>query len=227
MTIGIYALQFIGTDKIYVGQSINIERRFTTHMREMNKNVHINCKVQETYNLYKQVSLQILEITNIEKLTEREIYWIKILNTIEDGLNITYPSIGASHGPYFSNSKFSKLEIIKVFRHSYLQTYSGLSYKDIADKLNVPTSLINNIRSGKNHLWLASLYPYQYTKMRNLVGTRNNMITGKTYSLRSPTMEIHEFTSITSFSNLHKLDRGNLNRIINGKGKSCKGWTKI
>ena len=32
MTIGIYLLRFNGTHKVYVGQSINIEKRYTDHL---------------------------------------------------------------------------------------------------------------------------------------------------------------------------------------------------
>jgi len=41
MTIGIYKLVFEGTDKVYIGQSICIEKRFNNHLCELRKERYI------------------------------------------------------------------------------------------------------------------------------------------------------------------------------------------
>lgn len=227
MTIGIYLLSFNNDSKVYIGQSSNIERRCTTHKRELRLNKHENYRLQNAYNLYGEPTHRILEITSLENLTDREIYYINKFNSIKNGYNITYPYYRKSDN-FYLNNKWSKLEILKAFRYSYLAKYAKISYKDIAQKLKVSIYLINNIRSEKNHLWLQKDYPFQYAKMLSLRNSeaRNNKITGLVYKVFSPTKEIHEFTSISKFAKLHNLDRGNLNRLINNRCFSCKGWTK-
>lgn len=73
--------------KVYIGQSINIERRFKTYSR-------VNCKNQTL--IYNSISkygwenhkFEIIEECLIENLDKRENYWGKYYNTLEEGLNL-------------------------------------------------------------------------------------------------------------------------------------------
>jgi group I intron endonuclease len=223
MTTGIYALYFENTDKVYIGQSSNIERRINTHKKELNKGVHINNKLQEAYCLYGEPLCIILEVCTIDVLTVRETYWINDFDSVENGYNIVYPSWNGS-GPYYSNSKYDILTVIKVFRYSYLDLYKNLTYNEIALKLNVSAALVNSIRSQKSHLWLKQRYPYQYNKMVALLGTRNGKLTHKKYLIKSPTLELFEISNISQFAKQNSLDRRHLHKVIQGKAKSHKGW---
>ena len=51
MTTGIYQLVFKGTDKVYIGQSIDIEHRYKGHISclQLGKGVS---KLQNAYNIY-------------------------------------------------------------------------------------------------------------------------------------------------------------------------------
>lgn len=48
----------------------------------------------------------------------------------------------------------------------------------------------------------------------------------RTVTLKNPEGYPVTFSSIKEFAELNGLDRGHLNRVINGKRKSHKGWTK-
>ena len=50
--IGIYKISNIINNKVYIGQSIDIQRRFSEHMRELNNNCHYNKHLQASYNKY-------------------------------------------------------------------------------------------------------------------------------------------------------------------------------
>lgn len=60
MTIGIYSLYWEEQDLIYIGQSQNIERRFTEHLYKLKNNTHTNYKVQKAYITYGLPSTNIL-----------------------------------------------------------------------------------------------------------------------------------------------------------------------
>jgi group I intron endonuclease len=83
--VGIYKI-LSPTNKIYIGQSIDIERRFKEY-----KNLY--CKGQpKIYNSLKKYSpenhiFEILEECDINQLNERELYWKQHYNSIEEGLN--------------------------------------------------------------------------------------------------------------------------------------------
>ena len=85
--IGIYKIVCIKTDKVYIGQSTNILRRFDYYKR-------LQCKNQrKLYNSLKKYGVknhkfEILEECLLEQLNEREIYWTELLeaHTKDNGL---------------------------------------------------------------------------------------------------------------------------------------------
>jgi len=161
MTIGIYSLYWEEPDLIYIGQSQNIEQRFIIHLRSMNNKSHFNYKVQDTYNKYGEPQTSILEVCTQSELNNLEIYYIAEFTGI---LNITEGG-NSPQGVSARNSKYSKIQILKVF--SLL--YKGLhTVKSIADKLKVPTHTINDIKEGRSHIWLQVCFPEKYLLMRNL-----------------------------------------------------------
>ena len=48
---GIYCITNTSNNKIYIGQSIDIEKRFAGHQRDLSKNKHFNPHLQRSYNL--------------------------------------------------------------------------------------------------------------------------------------------------------------------------------
>ena len=53
MTCGIYALSFCGRNRIYIGQSKNVIRRFEEHADDLKAQRHHNSKVQRIYNKFQ------------------------------------------------------------------------------------------------------------------------------------------------------------------------------
>jgi group I intron endonuclease len=88
MSIGIYEIKN-PQNKIYVGKSKNIEKRFESYKKIQ------HCKQQrKLYNSLKKYGpenhiFKILEECSFQQLNEKEIYWIKMLNCIKTGLNLT------------------------------------------------------------------------------------------------------------------------------------------
>jgi hypothetical protein len=97
------------TLRVYIGQSINIERRFKYYKR-------INCKNQTKlfYSLEKygfdNHSFDIVEYCDIKILNERERYWQDFYNVLENGLNCVLTN---SRDKKFKFSKESLEKIIK------------------------------------------------------------------------------------------------------------------
>jgi group I intron endonuclease len=63
--IGIYKITNTITGKIYIGSSINIERRFQRHKNDLLKNKHNNAHLQREYNNYTLdcFTFEVIEIT--------------------------------------------------------------------------------------------------------------------------------------------------------------------
>jgi len=81
--IGIYTITNIVDNKIYVGESININSRLYNHLRMLKNNKHSNTHLQNSYNLYGEnnFKFEILEECNKELNKSQENYWCNMLNT--------------------------------------------------------------------------------------------------------------------------------------------------
>lgn len=93
--IGIYGIHNIVNDKWYVGQSVNIEKRWESERLNLRKgSLHQNgCGIHigNAYKKYGEKSFEwvILEECEKEKLNEREVFWISKKNSLQNGYNST------------------------------------------------------------------------------------------------------------------------------------------
>ena len=78
--IGIYKISNIINNKVYVGQSIDIQRRFSEHMRELNNNCHYNKHLQASYNKYgrEAFSYEILCVCDTTELDNMEVFFLQM-----------------------------------------------------------------------------------------------------------------------------------------------------
>lgn len=80
MATGIYKITNKINSKCYIGQSKNIEKRWSQHIKELNKNSHCNKHLQSAWNKYGQVNFnfEILCLCDYNNLNELEtFYWNK------------------------------------------------------------------------------------------------------------------------------------------------------
>jgi group I intron endonuclease len=76
--VGIYAIKNLKNNKIYIGQSINIQKRIIQHKSNLKRNKHPNAHLQASYNYYGENNFEfyILELCEKDVLDKREKYWI-------------------------------------------------------------------------------------------------------------------------------------------------------
>lgn len=94
---GIYQIKNIINGKSYIGLSINIEKRWLQHKRALNKNKHCNDRLQYAWNKYGKDAFQFLVLEECEynQCFEKEIDYIKLFDTYNNGYNLT---IGGDKG---------------------------------------------------------------------------------------------------------------------------------
>jgi len=82
---GIYCIENINTNKKYIGQSINIEDRWSKHKSELRHNSHDNDYLQKAWNKYGEDSFKfyILEECPQSQLNKKEIYYINLYNVLD------------------------------------------------------------------------------------------------------------------------------------------------
>lgn len=92
---GVYGIVCLANRKLYIGQSVNIQSRFSNHKYKLRKQIHINPGLQKAWNKYGQqfFKLIIVEETSKKQLFKREAWWIDTLKTFN-------PSIGFNRNRY-------------------------------------------------------------------------------------------------------------------------------
>ena len=93
---GIYKIINIINNKIYIGQSVDIKRRWNDHKSELRRNSHHNIYLQQSWNKYgeENFKFEVIEFNKsftTDDLNELEIYYIDKLKTCDNnfGYNLT------------------------------------------------------------------------------------------------------------------------------------------
>lgn len=229
MLCGIYLLKFNGTDQVYVGQSVDIKRRFTVHIRKLKQGTS-NYKLQKAYELFGTPYLEILLECTKEQLNTYELEALEVYDAVDNGFNIArLPDI---HLEGCSNpaSKYSEEDIISVFEF-LLDPYN--SYKNIALATEVSEATVRHIANSEAHTWLATRFPDKYQIMNSLKGTARQSAgnSSKSKNIKYPLIlspEGKEFNVeiISAFAKEHNLDPSSLSKVLrkDPRYKTHKGW---
>lgn len=146
---GIYKITNLINGKIYIGQSINIERRFSEHCHK--NEILIDKEIQKIGKNF--FTFEIIEECPLLELDNREIYWIKYYNSIfPNGYNCTEGG-NSSNSNYGYISQSLLLQIINDIKNS------KLTFSEISNKYNINVSNISRINSGETHKQENECYP--------------------------------------------------------------------
>jgi group I intron endonuclease len=99
MKSGIYVITNKTNAKVYIGQSVDIDKRFNSHRCYLRNGNHYNEHLQRAFNLYgeQSFSFDVLEYCDLDCIDEKEIHYIKLYSATNDdfGYNI---SLGGHEG---------------------------------------------------------------------------------------------------------------------------------
>lgn len=96
LVCGIYCIENVINHKKYIGQSIDIYRRWNDHKNELNGNRHHNVYLQRAWDKYgeENFDFRVLEICDKSFLDNRENYYIKTLNCLDHNFGYNIESGG-------------------------------------------------------------------------------------------------------------------------------------
>jgi GIY-YIG catalytic domain len=89
MRSGIYKIQCVVTDQVYVGTALDWQKRINQHLNRLQNNQHKNVELQQAWNKYGAASFDfgLLESCSVESLLEREKYWVSEFDSDINGFN--------------------------------------------------------------------------------------------------------------------------------------------
>lgn len=219
MQVFIYKLKFPNTDKVYIGQAINPEARYKRHLQKLRDEIHHSAKMQNDYPECGIPELELLESVEDAEADSREIYWIAQYNSYFNGYNATPGGGVTGNHIYNSNSKYS-LDDYKAIL-TFL-AYTDMSTSEIAKELEVSKSVVLNVSSQTNHLYLKELMPVEWDMMINKHRHHPNW---RQYSdVISPEGIVYKVTNARAFSREHKLDQSDFSKLLKGKVSQVRGW---
>lgn len=229
---GIYALFWEQDDSVYIGQSVNIDRRFKEHLKLLSAGTHTNYKVKAKYLELGLPELVILELCDIVELNSKEVFWTAEFDSINTGLNIIEAGT-VGYGPKSNASIYSKTQVLKVFS----MLYRGYTNTDVVNRVKVSKSLVSDIRLGNSHLWLSGVYPTQYREMQ-LQSPEQVRVTiskklGTVPSIISPEGTVYQVPNVREFCRTtgeaifglpERILNVSISRLISGTRKQYRGW---
>ena len=201
MISGVYKITCLKNNRVYVGQSLDIERRLRQHFNSLNNLSyrHHSERLQEDWNKYGegQFIASIVECCPANMLEEREKYWIKYWNTFylnKKGYNMT-------EGGQWGNAP-RKLSDLAIQEIQNLLIKGDYSLKDIAQEYNVSLSCISDINTGRTWKKNEYVYPLHPKSIKNTILSLEELDrtiqlllnTKLNYSEIAKTMEVPEYT---------------------------------
>ena len=156
--IGVYKITNVKNNKIYIGQSSDIYRRFQEHQTKgKSSRIPVDVAIQKYGK--DSFTYEILEECNIAELNEKETFWIKKLNAIENGYNCSESGEQQSIGKNNGRSKLTEEDVIEI-RKAY---NNHLKQKDVYEKYKdiISFGYFQNLWQGRS--W-AHVMPEVFTK---------------------------------------------------------------
>ena len=146
MSCGIYKITNNINQKVYIGQSIDIIRRWRNH-KSFNESLCGHYPLYQAFKKYglENFSFEIIEECLPQELNDKEIYWIDFYNSYYNGYNQT------TGGQESNNAtiKISKEDIQIIYD---LLLNSSISQKEIASMFLVGEDTISEINQGKTRI---------------------------------------------------------------------------
>lgn len=185
MKSGIYQIKNLVNGKVYIGQSLNVKYRLNGHLSLLKRNKHENYHLQNSFNFYgeNQFSFKVIEYCEMDKLDEREIFWINHFESMVDQNGYNFEGGGnenkivseetrqkkvGKNNPMYGKPKTEEwYRIIKIKNRANSdllnekdvsiikkELASGVSQRELANRYKVTLATINKIVKCKNWYWV-------------------------------------------------------------------------
>jgi group I intron endonuclease len=224
MTIGIYKISFKDTDRVYIGQSSNIEARWCSHLSDF-RNKRATPKLQQAYDRYGIKKFDIILECCIDELNSAEKEAIEIYNSYVDGFNslsdARAPILPGEDNPNAAEINEKYMEVLRLL----VQESPSLTKREISKISNVSIYVINHIAALESHAWLKERMPLEYKLLEDRKHN-NKYYRGKQYpQVKSPDGMIYDVVHVTNFAKQHGLLQPKLSEVMSGNRNHHKGWT--
>ena len=154
MSCGIYKIENLINHKKYIGQSVDIKRRWINHKVDSKKEQFSKYPL---YKAFKKYGIQNFQFTVIEEcsknqLNQKQKYWISYFDSYNNGYNQTTGGDGSTNNVI----KLTKQNIQEIYD---LLINTNIPQYQIAKKFSVGEDTISEINQGKTRIKEQFSYP--------------------------------------------------------------------
>lgn len=197
--IGIYKITNLNNQKCYIGQSIELKKRYRSHRNALRTNKHPNNHLQNAFNKGDKFTFEVIELCSTDELDNREITWIGFFEStnrlygynFESGGYVNrqkHPETIQKHRKrmldYFSDEtkrielskKRTTISLSKIKEIKIALRFTELDCSVIAKRLNVKESIVTHICQIDCHYYICEEYnDYLKNRYRNIESKRNRL----------------------------------------------------
>lgn len=157
--IGIYKITKKENGKSYIGQSCDCDRRIKEHCSPNRYKLGLAIDIAIHKYGVNAFTYEIIEECSIDKLNERESYWIEYYNTLENGYNLSKGGNQQSVGENNGRARLTEQDVIAI-RQAYNNHEKQKDvYKNYKDKITF--SNFQSVWQGKTWTYIM---PEVYTE---------------------------------------------------------------
>lgn len=244
MACGIYCIENKVNGKKYIGQSIDIDKRWKEHKKLLNGKKHTNKYLQYSWNKYGENAFyfSIVELCESDVLDEKEIYWIDYYNTFKNGYNLTVGGDGGNTIAKYSDDEYEKYRAKKRKIHKATALKGEDVPRSKLTKANV-LEIIQKLLNGEYNADIAKEYKVNPSTIYDIRvhNTWNSLTDGiefphvsKVYEYNKIGKPVSQFTKegeyIATYANMHEAERQtgcpykNISAVCNGTKHTCLGY---
>lgn len=217
MSCGIYKITNTINNKVYIGQSSNIEERWKKH-RYANDDFTIHKAIRK-YGI-ENFTFSILEECSKEYLNDREVYWINYYNSLEEGYNMIP---GGSNGAGYAKG-------LPVEQYSlggkHIATYD--SAKQAAEATGIQHTDI--CRCCREEYARAGLYQWRYKNSKKWITPIDIQVISIKRKINQYSLEgkfLQQYENLAEASKTTGISKSTICNVCKGKGHTAGGfrWT--
>lgn len=257
MNSGIYKITHIASGKVYVGLSKNLKDRARSHWYHLRETRHANTYLQAAYNKYGEdaFTLEIVEYVPVEKLTEREAFWISHYNSLStgNGYNIQIPREDGKGYAMTEETKRKLSEALKGKKHSEeskqrmsLAQQGRTATEETKRKLSIAKTGFKHSEQARQKMSVAHTgYQQSADHVAKRAKATSEALTGRIQSLehrqaiaQGNAKKVWAFQNLNTgekwvgknlseFARSNNLNCGNLHSVSTGRIKQHKGWHRL
>lgn len=161
MKSGIYKIKCIPSNKVYVGQSINVDSRLNTHLNDLKNNNHCNTEMQNDFNTYGAVNFEFKVIASCEP---------EVLNCLEKYYIQKYCDLNRSYNMKAGGAKNREEILLTIDEYKKIEEFKSINKIHISQLEPILLLAQNIFESGL----------YTYGKYKELSASEESFLIKKT-----------------------------------------------